>query len=136
MHHELAWRIITDLIPEIKTSKFIAVSDDEFTCLLEKNVKKGLALVAKCEIHAVKKIERWVSTHGGSKATGQVLKSDFRCVNIHYNKGLCKYYSVFSKHIFYRHSNKFGSQTFIWKMCTFWTETGILSLNNLGENNA
>ena len=83
MHHELAWRIITDLIPEIKTSQFIAVSDDEFTCLLEKNVKKGLALVAKCEIHAVKKIERWVSTHGGSKATGQVLKSDFRCVNIH-----------------------------------------------------
>ena len=58
MHHELAWRIITDLIPEIKTSKFIAVSDDEFSSLLEKNVKKGVALVAKCEIHAVKKIER------------------------------------------------------------------------------
>ena len=39
-------------------------------------------------------------------------------------------------HIFNRHSNKLGSQTFIWKMLTFWTEKSILSLNNLGENNS
>ena len=36
LHHELAWRIITNLIPEISTSKFLATSEDEFTPLLEK----------------------------------------------------------------------------------------------------
>ena len=39
-------------------------------------VKKGL--VVKCEIHGVKKIERWISTHGGGKDDKTVLKSDFR----------------------------------------------------------
>ena len=78
LHHHLAWEVITDLIPEIKTQKLIAVSDDEFTPLLQNFVKKGL--VAKCEIHGVKKIERWISNHGGHKGDGQVLKSDFRCI--------------------------------------------------------
>ena len=76
LHHELAWSIITDLIPEIGTKKFVSTSDDEFTPLLEKYVKKGL--VAKCEVHGSKKIERWVSKHGGNKETGQVMKNDFR----------------------------------------------------------
>ena len=76
LHHQLAWEVITNLIPEIKTEKLIAVSDDEFTPLLKRFVKKGL--VAKCEIHGVKKIERWVTDHGGNKVDGQVLKADFR----------------------------------------------------------
>ena len=80
LHHHLAWEVITDLIPEIRTQKFIAVSDDEFTPLLQNFVKKGL--IAKCEIHGVKKIERWISNHGGTKVDGQVLKSDFRCIFI------------------------------------------------------
>ena len=36
LHHQLAWSVITNLIPEICTSNFLAVSDDEFTPLLEK----------------------------------------------------------------------------------------------------
>ena len=40
MHHELAWELITDLVPEIKTKNFVSTSDDEFTSLLEKYVKK------------------------------------------------------------------------------------------------
>jgi hypothetical protein len=78
LHHEVAWEVITNIIPEIKTRKLVAVSDDEFTPLLEKYVRKGL--VAKCEVHGAKKVERWVSTHGGNKDEGRVLKSDFRCI--------------------------------------------------------
>ena len=36
LHHQLAWAVIVDLIPEISSSKFLATSDDEFTPLLEK----------------------------------------------------------------------------------------------------
>ena len=36
LHHELAWMIIVNLIPEISTKKFVATSDDEFTPVLEK----------------------------------------------------------------------------------------------------
>ena len=42
MHHELAWQIITNLIPEFGTAKLVATSDDEFTGLLEKFKKKGI----------------------------------------------------------------------------------------------
>ena len=38
-------------------------------------VNKGLV---KCEIHGVKKIERWVADHGGTKDDKSVMKSDFR----------------------------------------------------------
>ena len=83
LHHELAWSIITNLIPEISTRKFVATSDDEFTPLLEKFVGKGL--VAKCEVHGARKIERWVSDHGGNKEEGKVLNFDFRLVLVAYN---------------------------------------------------
>ena len=77
LHHEMAWHIITDLIPEIGTSKLLATSDDEFTELLKKFIKKGY--VTKCELHGTKKIERWVTNHGGRKKDEcLVLKSDFR----------------------------------------------------------
>ena len=36
MHHDIAWTIITNLIPEICTAKFLATSDAEFTPLLKK----------------------------------------------------------------------------------------------------
>ena len=55
LHHEQAWDVITNLIPEFKTKKLVAVSDDEFTSLLEKYIQTGLT--AKCEVHGVKKIE-------------------------------------------------------------------------------
>ena len=76
LHHKIAWEVIVDLIPEIKTRKLVATSDDEFTPLLKRFVQTGL--VSKFEIHGVKKIERWISKHGGNKVDGQVLKSDFR----------------------------------------------------------
>ena len=76
LHHQIAWEVITDLIPEIKTRKLVATSDDEFTPLLQRFVQTGLT--SKCEIHGVKKIERWITKHGGNKVDGQVLKSDFR----------------------------------------------------------
>ena len=41
MHHELAWSIITNLIPEICTAKFLVISDDEFTPLLQKVSLRG-----------------------------------------------------------------------------------------------
>ena len=75
----MAWRIIADLIPEIGTAKLLATSDDEFTELLKKFIKKGF--VMKCELHASKKIERWVTDHGGRKKEEcHVLKSDFRYI--------------------------------------------------------
>ena len=58
------------------TRKLVAISDDEFTPLLQRFVQKGL--VSKCEIHGVKKIERWITQHGGGKVDVQVLKSYFR----------------------------------------------------------
>ena len=76
LHHEIAWKIMVNLVEEISTKKFVAVSDDEFTNLLEKFVKKGF--VGKCENHGTKKIERWVRDHGGNKDDQHVLKSDFR----------------------------------------------------------
>ena len=51
LHHQLAWEVIVDLIPEIKTRKLVATSDDEFTPLLKRFVQKGL--VSKCEIHGI-----------------------------------------------------------------------------------
>ena len=36
LHHELAWMVIVNLIPEISSCKFVATSDDECTPLLEK----------------------------------------------------------------------------------------------------
>ena len=41
-----------------------------------KFVKKGL--VMKCETHGVKKMERWISKHGGGSDDKGVLKSDFQ----------------------------------------------------------
>ena len=76
MHHEMAWMIMTDLIPEISTKKHLATSDDEFTALMEKFVKNGF--VAKCENHGTQKIKRWVKNHGGKKDDILVLPSDFR----------------------------------------------------------
>ena len=78
LHHNMAWSIILDLIPEIGSSKFVATSDDEFTALLERYCSKGL--VSKCEIHGAKKIERWVTSHGGKKEEGKILNQDFRYV--------------------------------------------------------
>ena len=76
MHHEMAWMIMTDLIPEISTKKHLATSDDEFTTLMEKFIKKGF--VAKCGNHGTQKIKRWVKNHGGKKDDILVLPSDFR----------------------------------------------------------
>ena len=76
LHHEIAWKIMANLVEEISTKKHLATSDDEFTELLEKFVHKGF--VGKCEIHGTKKIERWVRDHGGNKDDQSVLKSDFR----------------------------------------------------------
>ena len=39
-------------------------------------MKKGLEV--KCEVHEVKKIERWVAQHGGGKDDKTILKADFR----------------------------------------------------------
>ena len=54
--HDMAIKIMTDLIPELKKTTFISSSDDEFTSLLERNFNKSF--VAKDENHMVKKIER------------------------------------------------------------------------------
>ena len=75
LHHWIAWSIILDLIPEIGTSKFVATSVNEFTDILEQYASN--ALITKCEIHAAKKIERWVISHGGKKEEGKILNSDF-----------------------------------------------------------
>ena len=47
LHHDLAWSIVTDLIPEICSKKFLAVSDDEFTPVLEKVRQRLLSLHAR-----------------------------------------------------------------------------------------
>ena len=44
--------------------------------LLFQFVKEGL--VVKCQVHDVKKIERWVAQHGGGKDDKTILKADFR----------------------------------------------------------
>ena len=57
---------------------FVAVSDDEFTNLLERHCKN--AFVAKCEIHGTKKIEAWVDRHGGKRDDKKIYKDDFRAL--------------------------------------------------------
>ena len=42
--------------------------------------------VTKCEVHGVKKIEMWVSKHGGGSDDRSVLQSDFRRVQKVQNK--------------------------------------------------
>ena len=76
LHHDIALRVIVDLIGELKTKKFMATSDDEFTTLLSNYVKVGY--VGKCENHGTKKIERWVASHGGNHDDRMVYKADFR----------------------------------------------------------
>jgi hypothetical protein len=54
--HDLGWRIMTELVPELKTKKFVVSSDNEFTKLLETHCTKGV--VVRCENHLSKQIGR------------------------------------------------------------------------------
>jgi hypothetical protein len=78
LHHELACRVMVDVLPELATAEFVAVSDDEFTDLL-KIFLKG-AHVVKCENHGCSKIKHWVKNHGGVKEDCTVYVSDFRLI--------------------------------------------------------
>ena len=84
---------MVNLVGQISSKKMMAVSDDEFTPLLEKFVKMGFVGImmlfflyffncknfpGKCENHGVKKIERWVKEHNGKKDDQSVYKADFR----------------------------------------------------------
>ena len=48
-------------IPELASTFFIAISDNEFTSTLENNFKK--AFVAVDEVHEAKAITRWVENN-------------------------------------------------------------------------
>mgnify|MGYP007123528172 CR=1 FL=1 len=74
--HETAFRRITELVPELKTQKFVATCDGEFRGLLKSTFKK--AFVANCEIHIWKDIARWVGKHGGTKAQVEFYKDQYR----------------------------------------------------------
>ena len=74
--HELAIKIFTDLVPELKKKKFISSSDDEFTSLLERNFKGSF--VAKDENHMVKKIERAVRNRKGTAEEVSFYKNEYR----------------------------------------------------------
>ena len=56
--HDLAFRVICELVPELRSKMFVATSDDEFTPLLSNHLKG--AFVAKCENHLTKQIGRYV----------------------------------------------------------------------------
>ena len=74
--HEAAFRRITELVPELKTHKFVASSDGEFRGLLGSTFPK--AFIANCEIHILKDIARWVEKHGGTKADVEFYKEEHR----------------------------------------------------------
>jgi hypothetical protein len=59
-------------------SEIILIQIDSLSQILFAN--KCVNNITEREVHGANKIERWVSTHGGSKFDGQVLISDFRCV--------------------------------------------------------
>ena len=56
--HDLSFRAIIELVPELRTKMFVATSDNEFTPLLSNHFKG--AFVAKCENHLSKQIGRYV----------------------------------------------------------------------------
>ena len=80
--HHLGLKVITDLVPELKTTMFISSSDDEFTSLLTKHFPKSC--VTKDENHVVKKIARAVEKRGGNQKEISFYKNEFRTL-IHCN---------------------------------------------------
>jgi hypothetical protein len=76
LHHQLAWRVMVDVLPELATAKFVSVSDDEFTGLMQIFMKG--TFIVKCENHGCSKIKHWVKEHGGGKEDCSVYVSDFR----------------------------------------------------------
>ena len=56
--HDLAFRAMTELVPELSTKMFVSSSDDEFTKLLSTHLTGSF--VSKCENHLTKQIGRYV----------------------------------------------------------------------------
>ena len=56
--HDLAFRAMTELVPELRTKMFVSSSDDEFTKLLSTHLTGSF--VSKCENHLTKQIGRYV----------------------------------------------------------------------------
>ena len=74
--HRLFMKVITDLVPELKTTMFVSSSDDEFTALLIESFPKSF--VTKDENHLVKKIGRAVEKRGGNQKEISFYKNEFR----------------------------------------------------------
>ena len=74
--HEAAFRRINKLFPELKTHKFVASSNGEFSRLLRSTFIKPF--IANCEIHILKDIARWVKKHGGTKADVEFYREEHR----------------------------------------------------------
>ena len=72
--HNLAFQIITDLIPDLKKKMFVGTSDDEFTKLLIEHFTG--AFIAKCKNHVTNKIERKLYSKG-------LMRFDDMLGNIH-----------------------------------------------------
>ena len=62
--HDLALKVMTSMVPELRSKHFVSSSDDEFTNLLVKWFPK--ATIVKDENHMVKKIGRAVERRGGN----------------------------------------------------------------------
>ena len=55
-HHNWAFEVMVNLLPELSSTLFVAISDKEFPVLMKRHFKK--AFVALDEIHMIKDIEK------------------------------------------------------------------------------
>ena len=74
--HDLALKVMTSMVPELRSKHFVSSSDDEFTNLLVKWFPK--ATIVKDENHMVKKIGRAVERRGGNRKDRKFMKEEYR----------------------------------------------------------
>ena len=76
--HDHAFRVITELVPELKSEMFVSSSDDEFTALLARHLKGSF--VSKDENHMAQKIGRAIKKRNGTMEEISFAKSEFRAL--------------------------------------------------------
>ena len=76
--HDLAFRIMVELVPDLGSEMFISSSDNEFSALLARHFKGSF--VAKDENHQAKKIGRAMRNKKGTMEDASFAKAEFRAL--------------------------------------------------------
>ena len=78
LDHQLALKMITTVVPELRQKHFVSSSDAEFTSLLIQAFPKST--VVKDENHVVKQIIRAVEKRGGNQEEKTFYAKEFRAL--------------------------------------------------------